>query len=58
MNHRWWRRIGSRKSRECWWLGKGAGLDIVVEQLAEVQSAAAVSLSAQHWHFLAEHPPL
>jgi hypothetical protein len=40
-------------------VGKGAGLDIVVEQLAEVQSAAAaVSLSAQHWHFLAEHPPL
>lgn len=39
-------------------VGKGAGLDIVVEQLAEVQSAAAVSLPAQHWHFLAEHPPL
>lgn len=39
-------------------VGKGAGLDIVVEQLAEVQSAAAASLSAQHWHFLDEHPPL
>lgn len=37
---------------------KGGGLDIVVEQLAEAQSAADVSLSAQHWHFLVEYPPL
>lgn len=39
-------------------VGKGGGLDAVVEQLAEAQSSAAVSLSAQHWHFLVEHPPL
>lgn len=37
---------------------KGDGFDVVVEQLAGAQSAASVSLSAQHWHFLVEHLPL
>ena len=39
-------------------VGKWDWLDVVVEQLAGAQSAAAVTLSAQHWHFLVEHPPL
>jgi len=40
-------------------VGKAGGLDVVVEQLSGAQlAAAAVSLSAQHWHFLVEHPPL
>lgn len=40
-------------------VGKEDRLDVVVEQLAGVQSAAALSPPAQQlWHFLTQHPPL
>lgn len=39
-------------------VGKEDRPDVVVEQLAGAQSAAALSPPAQHWHFLTQHPLL